>query len=427
MVLAVLLCLIANVVAEEAQDSATVSTVQAGDTEVRVATLLDTGTTNEMHDDTTLLRSVRVMEDETGLILFDAIRFWIGGAVQFDYYNFDGIYNHADNGERSEGGSMRRLEGTLRAALYDWGEIKAQYDFDDGIFRDLYLRWVSERRYTPLTITVGNQIEPMGLDQLTGNKFGIAQESSAPSHAFATWRSLGVRLHKAFQIERADRPLDIFDDEAAFVTTSVGVFTQDMDESHDTDLAVTGRVTAGRVRDGIALHVGLSGSYREGDFDRIRLRPEVQEAERITLARPEANTQGIVGLEGVYNNGPLHVQAEAYYSNYRGRVDGYGGGGYFQGGWFLTGDSRGYNARWGTLAALRQNGRFAVELFGRISHTRGSDDISGWNDYKSVTVGSNFWHRKFRGSINLLYGSSREPVDTEDDGMALVVRAQYLL
>ncbi len=392
----------------------------------RVATLLDTDTTKQMHDDSTLLRNVDALTDDISLELFDALRIWLGGAVQYDYYNFDGIFSNADAGERREGGSMRRLEGILRAQLYDWGEIKAQYDFDAGTMRDLYLRWVSERPATPTTVTVGNQKEPIGLDQLQGNKQGIAQERSAPSGAFSAWRSLGVRLHRAFQVQAADRAVDLFDDDAAYVTTSIGVFTEDIEESHATDLAVTGRVTAGRQRDGVGVHLGLSASYREGSYNRVSFRPEVQEADRVTLARPEANTQGIVGLEGMYNRGPLHLQAEAFYSEYRGRVDGYGGGGYLLAGWFVTGDSWGYNPKWGVLASPPDSGRLSVELFGRLSHTRGDDDLGGWNHYLSTTVGANFWYRKLRGSINLLYGESREPVAAETDGVAVNARVQYL-
>ena len=108
-----------------------------------MASLLGAKETSDMHDDTTLLRTVTALEDDTGLTLFDALRIWVGGAVQYDYSVIDGVYNHSNDGERHEEGNMRRLEGILRAQLYDWGEIKAQYDLDAGIFRDLYLRWVS--------------------------------------------------------------------------------------------------------------------------------------------------------------------------------------------------------------------------------------------------------------------------------------------
>ena len=48
---------------------------------VSVAALLDDQATNDMHDDTTLLRNVSVLEDQTGLVFFDALRIWLGGAV----------------------------------------------------------------------------------------------------------------------------------------------------------------------------------------------------------------------------------------------------------------------------------------------------------------------------------------------------------
>lgn len=277
-----------------------------------------------------------------------------------------------------------------------------------------------------MTITVGNQKEPIGLDNLSGNKFEMAQERSAPTHAFGRWRSRGVRLHRAFQFAPEQRKLDIFSEDAAFVTTSIGVFTDDIDHSHDTDLALTARLTGGREKNDVGMHLGLAGSYREGDFYRVSFRPEVREADRITLARPDANTQGIIALEGAYNNGRLHLQGEAYYSDYGGRIDGYGSGGYLQAGWFLTNDGRDYNARWGIQAPHRSNGRYSAELFSRFSATRGEDDINGLNSYKSLTLGANLYYRKLRGSINVLYGESREAINGEEDGLAYVVRAQYL-
>ncbi|MEH6582095.1 MAG: porin [Halioglobus sp.] len=393
-----------------------------------VGTLLDDETTVEMHDDTTLLRDVRSGGIKgSGLLVFDAFRFWVGGAIQYDYYNFDGIYNSSSEGARREGGSMRRFEGILRSQLYDWGEIKAQYDFDRGNFRDLYLRWVSKRKDTPLTITAGNQKEPLGLDNLIGNKSGIAQERSAPSYAFGSRRSLGVRLHKAFELAPEKRKFDYWKEDVAYMTTSVGVFTSDLDDTHDTDIAVTGRVTAGRVKQGTGTHVGISTSYREGQYYRVSMRPEVNEADRVTLAQPDGNTLGLLAFEAAYNRGPLHIQAEAYTASYRGRVRGYGVGGYVQGGWYLTGESRTYQPRWGVLAPHAPSRNYAVEIFTRLSHTRGDDEINGWNDFKSLTLGGNLYYRKLRFSANVLYGESREPIITESDGIAVNLRVQYLL
>jgi phosphate-selective porin len=410
-----------TVISPEAEEA----TAEA-DEEAPVAALLDESSTKDLHDDTTILRDVVALDDEA-IVLFDALRLWIGGAAQYDYFNFDGIYNHQEDGERDEGGNIRRLEGIVRARLFDRGELKLQYDFDSGIVRDAYYRFVSTRPNTPVTITVGHQKEPIGLDNLYGNKFGMAQERSSPSSVFGNWRSMGVRLHKAFQLDAEQRRLDIFEDDSSFMTTSIGVFSSDLDDRHDTDIALTGRFTGGIMRGDSGAHLGFAASYREGEFDQIRLRPEVQAANKITLAEPCANTQGIVSVEGALTEGRFYLQSEAFYSEYRGRVDGYGGGAYLQASWFLTTDRREYNPRWGTLAPHKPSGRYSVEVFSRISHTRGDDDLTGWNDFNSLTIGASYFQRKFRASINLLYGESREPITNDDEGVALNIRLRYLL
>ncbi len=401
------------------------STTDELQAEPRVAKGLDQDTTKVLHDDTTVLRTVSVLDDQS-LLLFGALRLWAGGAIQYDYYNLDGIFNHTEHGDREKGSGLRRLEATMRAQLFDWGELKAQYDLDKGIVGDLYLRWVSKRENTPVTVTVGNQKEPIGFDGLLGNKFGMAQEISTATHAFGTRRSLGLRLHSAFQRNAQERRLDYFGDKVAMMTASIGVFTEDIEQSNDTDIAITGRVTAGHEDATSGAHIGLAASYREGDFYRISFRPEVREASRITLAQPDANTAGIAAIEGGVNEGRLLLQAEAYYTDYNGRIDGYGVGGYVQLGWFVTPDIWQYNSRWGTLAPHEPSGKYSVEVFTRLSNTRGDDDINGWNDYTSLTLGSSIYFRKFRASVNLLYGESREPVGEEDDGFAINLRAQFL-
>jgi phosphate-selective porin len=388
------------VLEESAEESVEVSDEESES--ISVQTLLDDGTTADMHDDSTVLRDIGVgTVDDRGVLIFDTLRFWAGGAVQYDYYNIDGIYTNLSDKNSQEGASFRRLEGVFRSRIADWGEAKAQYDFNEGIFRDLYLRWVSALTDTPTTVTLGNQKEPMGLDYLSGTKFGLAQERSAPTHAFGSRRGLGLRLHRSFKLKPSERRFEYWEEDSTFMTTSVGIFTKDIEDSNDTDLSITGRITAGRAR-------------------------EIRQADRVTLARPEANTASIVALEGALNQGRLQAQAEAFAASYRGRNDGVGGGAYFQAGWFLTDNSRVYLPRWGTIRSGVTGERLAADIFGRISHTFGEDDFSGSNAYTSLTVGSNIYYRKLRASINVLYGSSRDSINEEDQGLAFNVRAQYI-
>ncbi|MEP1471114.1 MAG: porin [Halieaceae bacterium] len=412
---------------DSAAEESEASDEDAAPDSLGVQALLDEDTTADMHDDSTILRDIGVASvDERGLLIFDTLRFWVGGAVQYDYYNLDDIYTNQSSNSSREGTNFRRLEGIFRSQISDWGEAKVQYDFNEGIFRDLYLRWVSKLTDTPTTITLGNQKEPMGLDYLSGTKFGLAQERSAPTHAFGSRRGLGVRLHRSFKLQPSERVFDFWEEDSTFMTTSVGVFTKDIEENNDTDLSVTGRVTAGRTQGKRGQHVGFSLSYREGDFFRVSMRPELREADRVTLARPEANTGHIVGLEAAFNEGRLYAQAEGFAAAYRGRNDGAGGGAYLQSGWFLTENSRIYQPKWGTIRSGVGGQRLVADVFGRISHTYGEDDISGSNSYTSLTIGSNLYYRQLRGSINILYGTSRETINDEDSGMAFNIRAQYI-
>lgn len=392
-----------------------------------VQALLDEDTTADMHDDSTILRDIGVASvDDRGFMIFDTLRLWVGGAVQYDYYNLDGIYTNLSGQNSREGANFRRLEGIFRGQISDWGEAKIQYDFNEGIFRDLYMRWVSKLSDTPTTITLGNQKEPMGLDYLSGTKFGLAQERSAPTHAFGSRRGLGVRLHRSFHLTPSERVFDFWEEDSTFMTTSVGVFTKDVEDNNDTDLSITGRITAGRTQDQRGQHIGLSLSYREGEFFRISMRPELREADRVTLARPDANTASIVGVEAAFNEGRLYAQAEGFAVAYRGRNDGAGGGAYAQAGWFLTESSRMYQPKWGTIRSAARGQRLVADIFARLSHTYGEDDVSGSNSYTSLTLGSNLYYRKLRGSINILYGSSRDNINDEDSGLAFSIRAQYI-
>lgn len=389
---------------------------------------LDSDTTSELHDNNTVLRDVSTRaQDRDGVVLHDALRIWVGGAIQYDYHSFDGIYNHESDGKRERGGVMRRMEVVLRTTLYDWGETKFQYDVNDGTARDVYLRWVSKIK--PVTVTLGNQKEPMGMDFLMGNKITLPQERGTPAYAFGGWRSLGLRLHRAFEMAPDKKKLHVWaPDDSPYITTSIGIFTKDMEEAHKTDLAVTGRVTSGRYREGIGMHVGLSASYREGEFDRISLRPELRSADRINLATPQANTLGVVAIEGAYARGPVSLQAEAYGANYGGRVDGDGVGAYLQASWSITGENRNYQTKWGTFGPVKpNNGRYATQIFTRVSASRGEDDVNGWNGFKSLTIGGSVVYHSLRASMNLLYGNSRELVSNEDDGLALNIRLQYLM
>ena len=167
-------------------------------------------------------------------------------------------------------------------------------------------------------------------------------------------------------------------------------------------------------------------SYREGDFDRIAPRPEVSHGDRIPLARPDANTQGILGLEGIYNRSRFTLQSELIGTDYGGKVGGHGYGAYAQGAWFLTPDSRRYNSRWGVLAPHAPAGAYSASVFIRLSHARGEDDINGWNAFRALTLGADVYYRRLRASLNAFYGDAREDIAGQGEGGGFNLRFQYI-
>lgn len=391
---------------------------------VKVRVLADDQVTEEMHDDTTVLSQV---EDRAGdQQMSEKRHLWAGGALQYDAHWTDGVFGLKDGGDGETDTSTRRAEAIVRAGLFEQGEVKLQYDLDGELWRDLYWRWVAREMHT--IITVGNQKEPLGMDYLMGNKFDSPMERSAPSNAFGSFRGQGVRLNRWWNLEGHHPLMNLGKARQSAITATVGVFTEGLDSSKDTDLALTGRLTYGWQRsEETGFHMAVAATARDGEFSQIATRPEWHSSDQVTLASLEADRQYALAFEGMYVHGPLYGRAELYLSDYRGGdVGGEGLGAYVQAGWMITGEEREYRPRWGLLAPVRPKSRHAFELFGRLSYTWADGDEQAWNSLGIATLGGNWYYRKFRGSLNLLLGGTRNDVQGEDAGVALTARIQYL-
>ncbi len=391
--------------------------------QVAVEVLADEQTTVAMHDDQTILRNVT---GESGdVVLFDRLHVWVGGGVQYDAYTYEDLLNARNDGDGESDASVRRAEVIVRSTLNLGGEVKAQYDLESNIWRDLYYRRVDEER--AYTLTLGNVLEPMSQENLLGNKFNAPLERSAPTSVFGGWRGMGVRFNKWFDLNPGESYLLFSDRGESFVTTSIGVFGEDIENTNDTDLAVTGRVTFGRERYGGGLHTGLSFTLRDGEFDRIDPRPEIQETDRLVLARFDADRAGIVGIEALFSRGPLHISSEAYLANYQGgEEDATGYGGFVEVGYYLTGQTRAYRPEWGLWAPLQVGARNIFEVFVRGSFTHGEADDDPDNHLRSITVGGSWYRHKIRTSLNLVYSETDKPLGDEDAGFGAAMRVQYL-
>jgi phosphate-selective porin OprO/OprP len=357
--------------------------------------------------------------------LLEGINVWFGGALQYDAVSLEDLYVANQGGGSETDTFTRRAEVTVRATLFDLGEFKLQYDVDGDFWRDLYFRHADEER--EYTLTIGNQTEPMSQENILGNKFNAAMEIAAPTSIFAPNRGMGVKLNKWWGTGQAPSLLSLSDDPDEAVTASIGIFREDIEDTSDTDWSVTGRTSAGRKYGDWGIHVGMSGSYRDGDFDRINPRPELQGTDRIPLANFDADTLKIVSLETLAARGSWHGTAELYYADFDGgEVDATGYGGFVEVGYYLTGQSRSYRPRWGLWAPLKVGARNIFEVFGRFSYTRGDADDDPSNDLRIVTLGGSWYRHKIRVSANLLYSKTDRPVAGQDDGFGAGLRFQYL-
>ena len=406
-------------------DTATTADQDAAKKEkVEVKILASEAVTTAMHDDTTVLRDVK---DARGELVLGPLHLWLGGDMQFDSYYFDDVFNHSNQGDSETESDTRRAEVVLRASLFEAGEVKAQYDFESRIFRDLYWRWVS--RSTTSSVTVGNQKEPMGLDYLMSAKFITAMERSAPSTAFKKARSQGVRYNHWLELGGEDRLLDIWQGDKTYITTSLGIFGEDFEDTNNTDWAITGRLTGGSrdASNNRGMHLGISASYRDGDFDRISARPEIQQTDRIKLASMDADRQAILAGEMMYSLGSLNLQAELYFSDYRGGdIDATGWGGYGLVSWMLGGHQRTYRPSQGLMAPVSAGDKHIFEVFARTSFTHGNDDVNSSNSLGLLTLGGNWYHRRYRGSVNIILADTKRDLDGEDSGNAVSLRFQFL-
>ena len=221
-------------------------------------------------------------------------------------------------------------------------------DPTDPQFRDAFITlknlkdclgcWVPNIRF-------GQQYEPIGLETVTNDNWQTFIERSGMT-ALHPERSIGLQFFDAFWHDR--------------VTASAGVYSTDQDDDTDgfalwdQDEADGGWAATGRVsvvpwaKDTCHfLHVGASASYRDGNEVRYRARPGLGRGERVVDTMPitDLDTVLLWNAELGFSWGAFHAAAE--YTSLSLDSPALGDptftAWYGQVGWFITGESRGYD------------------------------------------------------------------------------------
>jgi phosphate-selective porin OprO and OprP len=334
-----------------------------------------------------------------------AFKWRIGGRLHTDAAFYNNDTGTGDTTTLSSGADVRRARLALEATLYRIWQLKLEYDFagttdvDDGI-RDAYLRYLHTADW-PLSLTVGQFKEYLGLESITSSNDISFIERALPSRTFndiaggSDGRRLGVGLNTFGH--------DVWTASAGIFGRSATGETGADDESDP--IAFVGRLTLSPWHtENRAFHLGFAGSWvSPGDAHtvQIRSRPEARiGADRLVdtgaLDAEDVNRYGVEAA-GVY--GPFSLQGEYLRGDVNREVAGSPDvsfdGWYVMGSWLLTGESRGYvfeEARFRNpkpKGVVGKGGIGAWELLARYSTLDLSDEDVDGGEEDNVTVGIN--------------------------------------
>lgn len=343
------------------------------------------------------------------------------GNIAYDWNRFSdssGI-DDADAVRRKEFGATLKKKGVYDAMVY--------YDFQADTWLDVFVRFESKAFFGKDVgrFRFGYMKTPVGLDANTSSRAGSFVETALPVQAFYEGRRTGAE----WVLERPQYLLQ------------VGAYGgKDLQgDNPGTTQAVRAAWTPFKAP-GDVLHLGVAYSeenprgYRDG-------RDVHHEASARLRARPEAGLTDIrlvdsgalvtadkikrTGLEGIWIKGPFSVQAEALQTTVTrdGKPDYTGDGQYAAVSYFLTGESRPYNA--GAVANVKPAHAYgAVELLARYSRIDMDDgDVLGGRQ-NDLTIGANWYltsHFKFQANY-VKADASRRGVHTTPE--IFEVRAQ---
>ncbi|CAH0248249.1 OprO/OprP family phosphate-selective porin [Pseudomonas brassicacearum] len=383
--------------------------------------------------------------------------FKLGGRLQADYSQFDGIYT--DNGNSADAAYFRRAFLELSGVLYtDWA-YTINYDFshnagssDDGYFDEASMAY---NGFKPVSIKFGRFDPDFGLEKATSSKWVTAPERNA-AYELIDWANshqngLGLQASSTF---------------ADSFYASAGVFAKDNNDTDgDSVKQVNGRFVFAPMHDsGNVLHFGLNVASRDVSdtaFDaRYRSRLGMRGVETLggNDAGPNGNrpvlggannspagsydTDTAFGLEAAFAMGPASIQGEYISRKTKADSDAFedikGHGFYVQGAYTLTGESRGYKV--GKFDAIKPQNKSigAWEVFYRFdSMTVEDDNITtasatrevGDAEAKVHNLGVN-WYANEAVKITGAYIKAKTDKVTnangDDDGDGFVVRAQYV-
>ncbi|GAA6151587.1 porin [Pseudoteredinibacter isoporae] len=380
--------------------------------------------------------------------------FKLNGRLHLDVNSFDGAYNAKNNGDSASDVFARRARIGVSGNLdQDWsyqfvmafaGGNRGGSNREDGRIQNAILSYNGFKRNGGPQIQLGKIKEDVTLEAVTSSNHLTTMSRSAIVNSVSPFFNWGVRVNQRFKNSGLRYAAGLYQ---AADGSSNGRDSKDGNNL----LAFTGRVNwAPFAETGKVLHLGAWGSYRDfgGNGLRNRARGEIRNT-NVRLLDSNAGGSSIAvdkiteyGLEFAGVTGPLSLQAEyiergadtVLSSDPEPTLDGY----YVTASYFLTGESRHYDAAKGVFKQPK-GVRNAWELYARYSNADASFNNpslaagSQGTELDVLTLGvSYFASPQLRFMLNYqdaeVSGSSAATnalVGDQVDGKGLTFRTQY--
>tara|TARA_R110002049_G_scaffold37043_3_gene117203 strand:- start:505 stop:1836 length:1332 start_codon:yes stop_codon:yes gene_type:complete len=343
----------------------------------------------------------------------------IGGRVMADYAFMD----DKDLGNTGNASELRRARLFVKGkAFTDFG-YKLQLDFaGDGVeIKDAYLQY---NGWKPASVTLGNHKMPFGLEELTSSKYITFMERSAANEIFSVGRKNGLSVGT--------------NGDNWSLTGAVHMDGIDNENNgQNEDYGYGARVSFAPIAEKTqVVHLGAAFHHQEyeamgGASGKVSGRPEVHTAGKIfSGASITADDYDQYGLEAAAVFGPFSAQAEYFTRDINATATGLDqdlDAWYAYGSYFITGESRSYDASKGEFGRVKpksvvgQGGYGAWEVALRYTDIDLEDNGAG-NKGDITTVGLNWYATR---NIRLMADYSTADVEgATDDFNAFQVRGQ---
>lgn len=362
-----------------------------------------------------------------------AYSFKVGGFAQVDA----GVFQD-DRKDHPDGTNVRRARLSVSGTIANDFNYKIENDFagNSSTITDAYLEYAGLK---PVSFMVGQFKEPFGLETLTSDLFTDFVER-ASTNLFSPDRKIGAMVSVNGELA----PI-------GFWTASLGAFgsgTSSTASTDDESRDITGRLTwapiAGKTE---ALHFGIAGSHRIPDSatDSFSFASRAENQLSSSSSDLSVNTGTItnvdsvnlLGLEAAAVYGPASVQGEFVRAsvNRNTGIEPTFGGYYVEASYFLTGESRNYNAATGRFDRVKpkwpvnfKNGNYgAWQVMARYSNLDLNDKTFHGGELRDTTFGIK-WLPNSNIMITANYimsNSDSFSVTPNDDPKIWILRTQF--